>query len=53
MEDIEPERILITPSCIDYVVLGFLDDEVRESADAALGETADVEKVLGVDLKDD
>ena len=33
--------------------LGFSDDEVKESADAALGETADVEKVLGVDLKDD
>ena len=52
MEASESERIFLTPSYIDSVIFGILEDEVKELADAALGEILDVEEVPGVDLED-
>ena len=47
------EIIPSTPFCIDYVFLVLLEDEVKESDDLALGETADFEYFIGLYLKDD
>ena len=53
MEYEDSERISLTPFCVVYVFLVLLEDEVKESDDLALGETADFEEVLGLYLKDD
>ena len=53
MEDVDSECILLTLSCIDYLIFGILDYDVKEVSDAELGETADTEEVIGVDLEDD
>ena len=46
MEDAESEQIFLRSSCIDYVVLGILKDEIIKVVNTALGDTVDVEEVL-------
>ena len=53
MEHSDSERILLTPSCMDYIVLYILEDKVKESAKPALGETADVKEFIGENIEDD
>ena len=50
MLDAYSERIFWTHTCIDYFVLSILEDEVKESDDAALGDAVDVEEVILVDI---
>ena len=53
MEHVDSEHNFLTPSCMDYVVLDILEDEVKEAADTALRENGDAEEVPGEDLEDD
>ena len=45
------ECILLTPSCIDSVSLWILEDYIKAAGNAALGESVDVESVLGVHIE--
>ena len=41
------ERILLTSYFIDYIILWILEDDVKALVNEALGESADVEVVIG------
>ena len=51
MEHSGSERILLTPSCMDSIVFDILSYCVKESAKKSLGETADVEEVIGENIE--
>ena len=42
------ERIFLTSYFIDYILLWILDDDVEALVNEALGESSDVESVIGV-----
>ena len=42
------EQILLTSYFIDYIILWILEDDVKALVNEALGESADVEVVIGV-----
>ena len=46
------EIIFLTPSWIDYVILFILEDDLREVANEALGESADVVAFIGLYIED-
>ena len=46
------ECILLKPSYIDSILLWLLEDDVKAAGNAALGESEDVEAVLGVELEE-
>ena len=45
------ERIFWTYSCIDSIMLWLLEDDVKAAGNAEIGESEDVEAVLGVEFK--
>ena len=47
------ERIFWTTSCIGYILLWILGDDLKYAGNAALGESAYVEAVLGVYIGED
>ena len=50
MDYADSEPILSTTFCIDSIVLGILENYVKEADDSALGETTYLEEVIGVYL---
>ena len=46
------EHILWTPSHIDYIFIILVENDVKEEGNAALGESADVDAVIAVDLEE-
>ena len=47
------ERIFLTTSCTDYIILCLLKDDIKAVANSSLGEIDDVEVVLQVDIEYD
>ena len=46
------ERIYWIPSCIEYILLWLLEDDVKLSSNSAPVERADVEEVLGLEIEE-
>ena len=54
-EDVEAahsEHLCLTTYLIDSIILCLLEYDVKSEANAELGESADVEAVLGVEISD-
>ena len=53
IESAHSEQNFLTPSCIDSVILGIFEDDVKTEATTDFFETADDDAIIGLYLEDD